>query len=124
HHALGIDVADELRVEAAGNGGEERGHGSRAHLGMVADDAEALGGLGIVLHRAPPIAPLGILEEPGYEPGRARKREREIEIRDLVAWKLEQEPAVAANGDLDAEGGADPVPIEEQEVADLGDNDS
>ena len=90
---------------------------------MEHDDAEALGGLGIVLHRTPPIAPLGILEDPGHEPGRARKSEREVEIRDLVAWKLEQEPAVAANGDLDAEGGADPVPIEEQEIAGLGDHD-
>ena len=123
HHAFGVDVGDELRVEAAADRGEERGHRGRRHLGIEHDDAEAFGGLRIVLHRAPPIAPFGILQPPGDEPGDAGQSEREIEIRQLVARELELEPAVAAHGDLDAECGARPIPVVEQQQPDLGDHD-
>ena len=85
HDALGIDVGDELRVEAAADRGEERRDRGGAHLGIEHDDAEAFGGVRIVLHRAPPIAPFGIFQPPGDEPGDAGQRQREVEIRQLAA---------------------------------------
>ena len=71
HHAVRIDEGHELRVERAADRGEERRHRGGAHLGVEHHHAEAFRGLRIVLHRAPPESPFGILQPPGDEPGDA-----------------------------------------------------
>ena len=123
HDAFGVDVGDELRVEAAADRDQERRDRRRAHLGIEHVDAEAFGGVRIVLYRAPPIAPFGIFQPPGDEPGDAGQRQREVEIRQLAARELELQPAIAAHRDIDAQRRPRPVPVVEQQQPDLGDDD-
>ena len=123
HDAFGIDIGNELRIEAAADRDQKRRYRGCAHLGIEHDDAEAFSGVRIVLHRAPPIAPFGILQPPGDEPGDAGQRQRKVEVRQLAARELEFEPAVAAHGNLDAQCRARPIPVVEQQQPDLGDDD-
>src|SRR6266568_5245053 len=89
HDAVGIDVGDELGVKAAAHRGEERRHGGGRHLRMEHDDAEALGRLRIVFDRAPPIAPFGIFQQEGDQPGDAGEHQGEIDVGQLAARELE-----------------------------------
>ena len=123
HDAFGIDVGDELRVEAAADRDEERRYRGRAHLRIEHDDAEAFSRFRVVLYRAPPIAPFGIFQPPGDEPGDAGQRQREVEIRQLAARELEFQPTVAAHGNIDAHCRARPIPVVEQQQPDLGNDD-
>src|SRR5258708_31475777 len=86
-------------------------------------DAQALGGLRIVLHGAPPVSPLRALDDKGRKPRRRGKTKHEVEVGYLAARKLELQPVVGPDRDLDAERGADPIPVEEKQIAGLRDDD-
>jgi len=76
-------------------------------------DAQALGGLRVIPHGAPPVSPLRTLDDKGRKPRRRGKAKHEVEVRYLAARELELQPVVRPDADLDAERGADPIPIEE-----------